>query len=70
MPYQSDHNLDVGTPEEVAQVLRATAELYYDSANELSSSWQDKNAGRCWKEFAKILEAAALKCDKAVADYV
>jgi hypothetical protein len=63
-------DLDVDTPEKVAQVLRAAAERFYESEGELQSAWQDRNAGRVWREFAKILERAADQCERAVSKYV
>ena len=52
------------SPETVARILRDVAELYRESAGELSASWQDKNAGKCWEKYAAILERAAASCDK------
>lgn len=63
-------DLDVATPEEVAQVLRAAADKYGQSESDLQSAWQDEAAGRVWREFAKIFERAAASCDKAVAKFV
>jgi acyl-CoA reductase-like NAD-dependent aldehyde dehydrogenase len=65
-----DLNLDVDTPEKVAAVLRDAAEVFRDSAEELASAWQDRHAGRVWREIAKVLERAAVSCDKAVDRYV
>lgn len=55
--------LDVAAPEDVAKSLRAAAERYRESAVELSSAWQDQNAGKVWNRIATILEAAAKKVD-------
>jgi len=63
-------DLDVATPEEVSEVLRAAADKFRESQSELQSAWQDRNAGRVWGEFAKILESAAAKCDAAVFKHV
>ena len=59
-------DLDVDTPDKVADVLRRAAERFHESAVELSSAWQDPNAGRVWTHLARILESAADKADKAV----
>ena len=56
-------DLDVVSPEEVPMVLRAAADEYYEAAGELSSAWQDKNAGKIWEKIARILESAANKID-------
>jgi hypothetical protein len=60
-------DLDVDVPEKVPAVLRAVAQRYYESAADLQAAWQDKHAGRVWREFAQILERAAASCDRAVA---
>jgi phage terminase small subunit len=60
-------DLDVATPEQVAEVLRDAASKFHESAVELSAAWQDKTAGAIWRQIAKILEQAADKCDRTVA---
>ena len=64
---QKDHyNLDVATPEEVPVILETVAKHYRESAVELSSAWQDHNAGKVWTDFATILDRAAESCRKAI----
>ena len=62
MPKSLD--LDVDTPDKVADILRQAAQEYYEAEGELSASWQDPGAGFIWAKIAKILEAAATKIDK------
>lgn len=60
-------NLDnVTTPQEVPAILRNAAQAYYEAAGELSSAWQDKQAGKPWDAIARILERAANQIDKIV----
>jgi hypothetical protein len=59
-------DLDVDSPEKVPGVLRAIANKYYESVIELQSAWQDKNAGKIWEDYARILERAANSCEKAL----
>ena len=61
-----DFDLDVDSPDEVANVLRDAADAYHESASELDASWQDKSAGRPWTIIARILEKAADQIDKAL----
>jgi hypothetical protein len=56
-------NLDVASPEQVSAVLRAAAETYYDSHNELLAAWQQKYTP--WATIARILERAATEIDKS-----
>jgi hypothetical protein len=65
-----DKSLDLDAPEELAIMLRAAAERYAESRTEWQAAWQDRNAGRVWSEFARILERAAAAADKAVKKYV
>jgi len=58
--------LDVATPEEVPTILEHIADRYRESAGELSSAWQDGNAGKIWGDFATILDRAAVACRKAI----
>ena len=60
-------NLDVAHPDEVSTVLRNAAEAYIDSASNLESAWQDKQAGAPWLKIARILERAADQIDKELA---
>jgi acyl-CoA reductase-like NAD-dependent aldehyde dehydrogenase len=62
----ADLDLDVDTPEKVAEVLRRAAQRFYESAGELESAWQDKNAGKVWERMARILERAADSCEGAL----
>jgi hypothetical protein len=64
MPKNLD--LDVDSPEKVSDILRNAAEEYYESEGELSSVWQDKQAGKVWTKIARILERAADSIDKIV----
>jgi len=59
-------SLDVDAPQKVAGVLWAAANQYSESAAELESAWQDPGAGRIWSKLARILDAAARKCEAAV----
>lgn len=61
---KNKYDLDVDSPDKVADVLRYTAEAFYDSAAELESTWQDKKSGNPWKKIALILEQAANKIEK------
>ena len=60
------YDLDVATPEEVPAILEAIANQYRESAGELSSAWQDGNAGKVWGDVATILDRAAESCRKAI----
>ena len=59
-------NLDVNSPDKVADVLRDAAQRYYDTSSELESSWQDKSAGAPWIKIARILDRAAASIDKTL----
>ena len=61
-------DLDVSTPEEFPAVLRRAAEHFFFTQGELQSAWQDKQAGRVWARFARILDRAADSADKALAE--
>lgn len=52
-------DLDVDSPEKVPGILRNAAQDYWQSVEELSASWQDKEAGKIWGRIAGILEVAA-----------
>lgn len=58
------------TPEAVARILRTAAQKYRESESELQVTWTDVNAGRVWREHAKILERAATACERAVTKWV
>lgn len=62
-------DLDVDTPEKVADTLRQVADKYRASAIELASAWQDKNAGKIWDSLATILDCAAISCEKALSQH-
>ena len=62
----TDYDLDVDTPDKVSGILRDVAQSYYESASELESSWQDKNAGKPWEKIAKELERCADRIDKVL----
>ena len=57
-------DLDVDSPEKVIQVLRTTSQMYFDSASELQSAWQDKSAGKDWVMIGRILDTAADQIEK------
>ena len=59
-------DLDVDSPDEVPKVLRAAAEAYQESASELVSAWQDREAGRPWITIARVLEDAARKIEERI----
>lgn len=59
-------DLNVAAPDQVADVLRAAAEAYSDSATELEGAWQDRSAGEPWFDIAEILAEAADKVDRAL----
>jgi hypothetical protein len=50
-------SLDVAAPDEVVTVLRAAAEQFYVSHNELLGVWQQTSTP--WASIARILERAA-----------
>lgn len=62
----NDLDLDVDTPEKVANVLRRAADKFRESESELQSAWQDKFAGRVWRDIAKALDSAAIKVEMAI----
>lgn len=62
------YNLDVDTPEQVPVVLETVANRYRESAAELVAAWQDRSAGKCWVDMARILDRAAESCRKAIAN--
>lgn len=62
---KSNLDLDVIAPHQVAIALRRAADNYRSGATELQTAWQDPNAGKCWEDFAGILERAADACEKA-----
>ena len=62
--YTEAMDLDVNSPDKVADVLRVAAQEYYQAEGDLSASWQDPGAGYIWAKIAKILEQAASKIDK------
>jgi len=63
---RGDLDLDVDSPEEVAEILRNAAREYEEATLELESAWQEKEAGKIWGKIAKILEQAAAKIEKIV----
>jgi hypothetical protein len=60
----TNYSLDVDTPEELEQVLLRTAQLYRDSAVELASAHQDRQAGKYWSMAATRLERIANELNK------
>jgi hypothetical protein len=59
-------DLDTDAPENVQAILRRAAEQYRESASELQSAWQDRNAGKVWDRIARILERAADQVEKTI----
>ena len=57
-------DLDVDSPEEVADVLDEAAQAYREGAAELEAAWQDKGAGRPWDIIARELEGCAERIRK------
>lgn len=56
-------DLDVTFPEQVTPRLRNAADMFNASASELSSSWQERAAGRPWEIIADELNKAADRID-------
>ncbi len=59
-------DLDVDSPEKVVTVLRQVVDDYYASGEELSSSWQSKQAGAIWIKIARILDSAVSKIEQII----
>ena len=59
-------NLDVDTPDKVADVLNAAVVAYHASAVELAGSWQDRKIPMIWAEIAGELDIAAWKIAKII----
>lgn len=59
-------DLDVNHPNRVPHVLRAAADAYYASADELSHAWQSPAAGDIWNRLGAILERAADAAEKVL----
>jgi hypothetical protein len=57
-------DLDVDSPEKVKAVLQVAVEAYFESAEELKASWQDRNAGKEWIAIARIFDRAVSSLDK------
>lgn len=57
---------DIADPSDVPQVLRLAADRWNESVGELQAAWGDKQAGKIWGDFARILERAADQCEKAL----
>ena len=54
------------TPESAVYAVYAAAEKMRQDASELQSSWQDRNAGKIWEMFSRILERAAAAMQKEI----
>lgn len=65
-PTSHTTDLDVDSPDKVAPILRHLADSYRESASELATAWQDKNAGKVWDRLARILDRAADQAEKAL----
>lgn len=59
-------DLNVDSPDKVAAVLSNAVEAYFASAAELSSAWQDPEAGKPWAKIAKILSKAMVQVDNVI----
>lgn len=59
-------DLDVSHPDQVAGVLRAAAQTFYEDGAELTSAWQSSGAGEPWYKVAGILEDAADRIERAL----
>ncbi len=59
-------NLDVDTPDQVADVLNAAVVAYHASAVELAALWQDRKIPMIWAEIAGELDIAAWKIGKII----
>jgi hypothetical protein len=59
-------NLDVDTPDKVADVLTAAANAYQASAAELSAIWQDRHIPLIWAEIAGELDIASYRIAQIV----
>jgi hypothetical protein len=62
----NDLDLNVATPEEFPQVLRAAAEQFRVAHADLQAAWGDKQAGAIWAKFATLLERTAASADKLI----
>ena len=62
----SELDLDVGTPAQVGDILRAAAERYREEQEALQAARRDENAGREWERLARILERAAAAVDRCL----
>jgi hypothetical protein len=58
-------NLDVASPDELVQVLRAAADRFADDACNLNAAWQDQS-GRVWMRIARELDRTAVRCEQIV----
>ncbi len=56
-------DLDVSSPDKVPTVLMAAADRFSSDADNLSSSWQDKQAGKPWQIISLELAHAAYKIE-------
>lgn len=52
------------SPTAVVKALRVTARLYFESAQELESAWQERGVGDIWEFIAKEFERLADKIEK------
>jgi dsDNA-binding SOS-regulon protein len=57
-------DLNVDNSDNITTVLRHAAEQFEESQSELSSAWQDENAGYVWHVFANALERGIRSIDK------
>jgi hypothetical protein len=57
---------DYDTPESAAAAVYDAAQQMAEDASELQSAWQDRNAGKIWEKFSRILERAAAAMQKEI----
>ncbi len=62
-------DLDVASPEEVADVLREAADQYREDGLELASAHQDELAAAPWNLVAAELDAAAGRIGNKLAEW-
>ncbi len=59
-------DLNVATPEEVADILERAADEYRQTAYDLALAWGDTGRNPTWIKLAEILADAAEKCREVV----
>lgn len=59
-------DLDVATPEEVADILERASDEYRQTACDLACAWGESGRNPTWIKLANILADAAEKCREAL----